>query len=88
MLQKRTRIRSELIKVSSRQDLNIEINDNTEYKSLLTKFTRWIEEVDIITIFMQRNYIILEECRSTLYLFSEKVENNKRYWISIIRMSI
>ena len=52
MLQKWIRIRSELIDASFHQDSNIDINDNTTYKNRVTKFSRLIKEMDVITIYM------------------------------------
>ena len=52
MLKKWIRIRSELIKASSYQDSNIEINNSAAYKHCVTKFTKRTKEADVITICM------------------------------------
>ena len=79
MLQKWIRIRSELIEASSHQDSNIEINDSLSYKNCVTKFTKWMKEVDVITIYMKKEYITLEECRSAFDHFTKTVETILKY---------
>ena len=76
MLQKWIRIRSELIKTSSHQDSNNEINDSLSYKNCVTKLTKWMKEIDVITIYMQKKYATLEECRSALD-FLQKLLNKR-----------
>ena len=39
-----------------------------------------MKEADIITIYMQRYYITLEECRSALDFFSQTVEEKKNHF--------
>ena len=79
MLQKWIRIRSELIEASSHPNSNIEINDSLAYKNRVNKFTKWMKEADVITIYMQTEYITLGECRSALDLFTKTVETKKNH---------
>ena len=71
------RIRGDLIEASSQQNLNIDLNDSTEYNNRLAEFTRWMKEADVITIYMQREYIQLKECRSVLYPFQKQLKKRR-----------
>ena len=79
ILQKWIRIKIDLIEVSPHQDSNIDINDSTAYKYRVTEFTKWMKEGNVITIYMQKKYITLEECYSVLDLFSQTVEKKKNH---------
>ena len=52
MLQNLIRIRSDLIEASFHQDSGIEINYSTAYENRVTKFTKWMKEVDVIAIYI------------------------------------
>ena len=52
-------------------------NDSTAYKNQVAKFIRWTKEVDIIIVYVQRDYITVEECHSALNIFSRTVEEKK-----------
>ena len=79
MLQKWTRIRSDLIEASSHQDSNIKINDSLLYKIRVTKFTKRMKEADVITIYIQKEYATLEEYRSALDIFPKTVEKKNNH---------
>ena len=53
-------------------------NDSTAYKNQVAKFIRWTKEVDIIIVYVQRDYITVEECHSALNIFSRTVEEKNQ----------
>ena len=65
------------MEASSHPNSTIEINDSLAYKNRVNKFTNWMKEADVITIYMQTEYITLGECRSALDLLQKLLKQRR-----------
>ena len=61
MLIKWLRIREDLITVSNDQESTIKINSGSVFKNRVIKLSSWMEEVDIITVHIQTDFILIAD---------------------------